>query len=151
MEKNIIEVNGKKLHLVLGRTKEEWLSTYFGYPEVMDFSIDIFFKGLAEIDEKIWYWLIDGRCYETIEKVSDEKNGVSLIRDLSGTKKYSVGNLEDVLTTMGEYLKENKEQGYESEFDGSLFAELTGTGLFHDACGKTLWVNDGIHYVTTDY
>ena len=69
MEKKVtIIVNNAKLHLVLGKTYEEWEKLYSG-----EICWDILFEelidGSLEINENIWYWYIDGRCYETFEKV----------------------------------------------------------------------------------
>jgi len=68
MRKKVIEVDGAKLHLVLGGTYEEWDKLYGG-----DIYWDILFEelidGTLEINEDIWYWYIDGRCYETTETV----------------------------------------------------------------------------------
>lgn len=69
MEKKVtIIVNNAKLHLVLGKTYEEWEKLYSGevnwgilFEELID--------GSLEINENIWYWYIDGRCYETFEEV----------------------------------------------------------------------------------
>lgn len=68
MRKVTVEVNSAKLHLVLGGTYEEWDKLYGG-----DICWDILFEelidGTLEINEDIWYWYIDGRCYETTETV----------------------------------------------------------------------------------
>ena len=72
MDKNrvVVEVNGQKLHLVLGKTVEEWEKTWDSeatwsvlHEEVLD--------GTMELTEYIWYWYIDGRCYETYEDVEE--------------------------------------------------------------------------------
>ena len=67
MEKTII-VDGKNLHLVLGKTEEEWSESYGG-DCIWDFPIEELLDGTIDINEDIWYWLIDGRCYETNESV----------------------------------------------------------------------------------
>ena len=69
MKKVELKVNGDKtLHLVLGKTYEEWDEKYGNH-----FCWDILFEelidGTLEINETIWYWYIDGRCYETEETV----------------------------------------------------------------------------------
>ena len=64
---------------------------------------------------------------------------------------YNLNNLADMLSEMADYLNENEGQGYEKDFNGSLFELLTNTALFHDACGKEIerGVNEVV--VTTDY
>lgn len=64
---------------------------------------------------------------------------------------YDLDNLETMLTAMGEYLAENKGEGYESDFGNGLFESLTKTALFHDACGKIIDSNENEVVVTTDY
>jgi hypothetical protein len=67
MEKRtIVEVDGSKLHLVLGKSKHEWEKTY---GELWDILFEEFLDGTMEINEDIWYWYINGRCYETFERV----------------------------------------------------------------------------------
>lgn len=68
--KKIIIVDGKKLHLVLGKTREEWTEKHGGDEESLwDILIEELINGTIEINEDYWYWLIDGRCYETYEEV----------------------------------------------------------------------------------
>ena len=83
MERNRITIAapGGKLHLVLGKTEEEYLNengegaifgTYYGASyDLWDFPIEELLDGTVEINEDIWYWLIDGRCYETTEEVEE--------------------------------------------------------------------------------
>ena len=76
-----LNVEGRKLHLVLGKTSEEYyeeysdgaiLGTYYGADyDVWDFPIEELLDGTIDINEDIWYWLIEGRCYETTEEVED--------------------------------------------------------------------------------
>lgn len=69
--KKVIIVDGKKLHLVLGKTKKEWESIYWQTlsEELWDFPLEELLDGTLDINEDIWYWYIDGRCYETSEEV----------------------------------------------------------------------------------
>ena len=73
MERNrvIIEVNGQKLHLVLYKSHGLWLDTYASNPDCWDILLEELLDGTMEINEDIWYWLIDGRCYETTEEVEE--------------------------------------------------------------------------------
>ena len=72
MDKNrvVVEVNGRKLHLVLGNIVEEW-EKICGTEETWGILLEEFLDGAIEIDEHIWYWYIDGRCYETTEEVEE--------------------------------------------------------------------------------
>ena len=69
MEKRVtLEVNGAKLHLVLGKTVEEWKETWGNdNNDLWDILFEELLDGSIDIDEDIWYWYIDGRCYETEE------------------------------------------------------------------------------------
>ena len=83
MEKNrvVIAAPGGNLHLVLGKTEDEYLreysdgaifGTYYGNSyDLWDFPIEELLDGTIKINEDIWYWLIDGRCYETTEEVEE--------------------------------------------------------------------------------
>ena len=70
MKRVTISVNNKKLHLVLGGTEEEWSARYGGVI-CWDILFDELIDGTLEINEDIWYWYIDGRCYETDQRVND--------------------------------------------------------------------------------
>lgn len=72
MDKNrvVVEVNGQKLHLVLGKTVEEWEKTWDS-EETWSILLEELLDGTIEITEYIWYWYIDGRCYETYEDVEE--------------------------------------------------------------------------------
>jgi hypothetical protein len=71
MDKNrvIVEVGGKKLHLVLYKNRTQWLERYGRIEECWDILLEDLLDGAVDIDENIWYWYIDGRCYETTEEV----------------------------------------------------------------------------------
>ena len=69
MEKRVtLEIDGVKLHLVLGKTVKEWEEAR-GNDDLWDILFEELLDGSVDIDEDIWYWYIDGRCYETYEKV----------------------------------------------------------------------------------
>ena len=63
-----LEIDGVKLHLVLGKTVKEWEEAR-GNDDLWDILFEELLDGSVDIDEDIWYWYIDGRCYETYEKV----------------------------------------------------------------------------------
>ena len=69
MEKRVtLEIDGVKLHLVLGKTVKEWEEAR-GNDDLWDILFEELLDGSVDIDEDIWYWYIDGRCYETYETV----------------------------------------------------------------------------------
>ena len=63
----ILEVNGKKLHLKFGHTLAELYKKNYD-ENVWDFPFEELVDGTVEINEDIWYWYINGRCYETNEE-----------------------------------------------------------------------------------
>jgi len=67
--KVIIEVNGQKLHLVLHKDKALWQERYGYIDECWAILFEELLDGTLEINEDIWYWYIDGRCYETTETI----------------------------------------------------------------------------------
>ena len=69
MERRVaLEVDGIKLHLVLGKTVKEWDETWGNNnSDLRDFLFEELLDGSIDIDENIWYWYINGRCYETEE------------------------------------------------------------------------------------
>lgn len=70
MEKRTcIIINGKKMHLVLGKTIKDW-EKYSSNEILWSFPISEFIEEAIEINEDIWYWLINDRVYETEEEVN---------------------------------------------------------------------------------
>ena len=72
VKKVTVSVDDKKLHLVLGQTYAEYLHEVKEDDEnddLWDFTIEELLDGTIEINEEIWYWCINGRCYETYEEV----------------------------------------------------------------------------------
>ena len=69
MKQVVIQVNGKSIHLWLGGTLQAWSKQNDSDADLWDFQLEELLDGTVEIDETIWYWLIDGRCYETDEVV----------------------------------------------------------------------------------
>lgn len=65
-----IEVKGRKLHLVIYESLSHWLRLYEA-EDLWDFLLEEILDGSVEFGEDIWYWYIDGRCYETSEQVED--------------------------------------------------------------------------------
>lgn len=68
MEKRTyIIINGKKMHIVLGKTIKDW-EKYHSNEILWSFPISEFIEEAIEINEDIWYWLINDRVYETEEE-----------------------------------------------------------------------------------
>ena len=63
--KKIVIVDGKKLHLILGKTEEEWKFLYSEYENLWSMPLEELLDGTLEINEDIWCYYINGRCYET--------------------------------------------------------------------------------------
>ena len=72
MERTIIKVNDKELHLVLHKTYFEWFKRYGDCDNFWDILIEDLLDNSIEVNEDIWYWLIDGRCFETDQVVVSE-------------------------------------------------------------------------------
>lgn len=63
-----IIVDGYKLNLVLGLSKTEYMASFGGSyddGELWDFPLEELLDGTIDINEEIYYYLINGRCYET--------------------------------------------------------------------------------------
>ena len=69
MKKVVVIVNDKKLHLVLGKSINDWACAYADIQDFWNVPLEELLDGTLEINEDIWYWYIDGRCYETSEEV----------------------------------------------------------------------------------
>ena len=69
VKKVTVSVDDKKLHLVFGKTYAEYLHEVKEDDDLWDFPIEELLDGTVEINEEIWYWCINGRCYETYEEV----------------------------------------------------------------------------------
>ena len=67
-KKTSIIINGKKMHLILGKTIKDY-EKYSSNEVLQSFQIDEFIEGAIEVNEDIYYWLINGRVYETEEEV----------------------------------------------------------------------------------
>lgn len=65
IERTIIIVNGKKMHLMVGVTP----STIENDENLWDISFEDFLTNAVEVNEDIWYVYFNGRCYETNEQV----------------------------------------------------------------------------------
>lgn len=63
----VIIVNGFSVHLVLNKTMSEWIRNFKSNGNLWDFPIEEILDGTVEPNEGIWYWLINGRLYETDE------------------------------------------------------------------------------------
>ena len=67
--KKVILVDGSWLHLILGKSVAEWNELYGEDEDLWDVSFEELLDGTLEINQDVWYWYIDGRCYETDEEV----------------------------------------------------------------------------------
>lgn len=63
-ERTIINVRGKKLHLIFNVKIYNDFANY-----LWDFLFEDFLSGAIEINEDIWYIYYEGRCYETEDYV----------------------------------------------------------------------------------
>ena len=68
IKKTCIIIDGKKMHLVLGKTLKDY-EKYNSNEVLWSFQLDEFIEGAIEVNEDIYYWLINGRVYETEEEV----------------------------------------------------------------------------------
>lgn len=68
--KKVINIDGKKLHLVFGKSYSEWVKLFNSNEDLWDFLLIELIDGSVEINEDIWYWFINNRCYETNEYVN---------------------------------------------------------------------------------
>ena len=64
-----IIVNGATVHLVLGKKVSEWKEVYGSNADLWDFPLEELLDGTVDPNEDVWYWYINGRCYETDENV----------------------------------------------------------------------------------
>ena len=89
-ERKIIKIGGVPMHIVLGKTHQEWKEKYGGRCFCF-FSLGDFVNGIADADSSVWYWLIDGKMYETTE----ETEGIITQEPLADSKFVSskVGTL----------------------------------------------------------
>ena len=69
-ERKVIIIGGVEMHIVLGKTYQEWEEKY-GADSFCDFCLEDFINCEIESDSSIWYWLIDGWVYETSEETED--------------------------------------------------------------------------------
>lgn len=69
MDASIIKVMNKSLHLIINSTMEELKEKADYDDECWDFPLEEILDGSVEVNEDIWYWLINGRVYETHNEV----------------------------------------------------------------------------------
>ena len=72
MKRKTIIVDGHSLNLIINVTMEEYMDTYaaeYSNGDVWDFPIEELLDEAIDIREDIWYYLINGRCYESSEYV----------------------------------------------------------------------------------
>lgn len=77
MDRKILAVDNRNLHLILNKSVKEWESQYGGDYNLWDMPLEELLDGTLEINDTIWYYYIDGRCYETTEYVEDMGRGLS--------------------------------------------------------------------------
>jgi hypothetical protein len=56
------------LNLKLNKKLSTWKRKFGSDGNLWDFPLEELLDGTIEPNEYIWYWLIDGRCYETTEQ-----------------------------------------------------------------------------------
>ena len=61
-----------QLHVITGKTLKEWKACYGNDDALWDVSIEDIETGAIEPNADCWYWLINGRLYETNEMVTKE-------------------------------------------------------------------------------
>lgn len=71
LNRTTVIVNGQTLHLVLGKSIEEWNDMYANNNDFWNIPLEEFLDSSLYPNEDIWYWLINGRCYETNEPVKE--------------------------------------------------------------------------------
>lgn len=107
-QRKTIIVDGYNLNIVFGKTKTEWVEKHKNYDtedELWDFPINELLDGTIEPNEGLWYWLINGRLYETFDlvgyedklKLTDELE--AKIREAIG-EDYSELDIEERLTEL---------------------------------------------------
>lgn len=77
MDRKVLAVDNRNLHLILNKSVKEWESQYGGDYNLWDVPLEELLDGTLEINDTIWYYYIDGRCYETTEYVEDMGRGLS--------------------------------------------------------------------------
>lgn len=74
IETKTIIVDGFNLNIVFGHKKSEWITEHKNKDsegELWDFPIEELLNGAIEPNEEMWYWLINGRLYETFDLVDE--------------------------------------------------------------------------------
>lgn len=72
--KKTVTVDGRRMHLVFGKSVDEWARLYGSRNgDLWNVPFEELADGTLDINEGIWYWYIEGRCYETDEE-ADQVN-----------------------------------------------------------------------------
>lgn len=74
IERKTVIVNGYNLNIVFGHKKSEWVNEHKNKDskgELWDFPIEELLDGTIEPSEVMWYWLINGRLYETFDFIEE--------------------------------------------------------------------------------
>ena len=77
MDRKVLAVDNRNLHLILNKSVKEWESQYGGDCDLWNMPLEELLDGTLDINDTIWYYYIDGRCYETTEYVEDMGRGLS--------------------------------------------------------------------------
>ena len=71
MEQIIIPVKDRNLHLMLGVSVEEVEAQDGNDNDLWNMPLEEFLDGTLEVNDTIWYYYVNGRCYETTICVED--------------------------------------------------------------------------------
>ena len=71
MKQIVINVRERNLHLILGMSVEVWESQYCNDNDIWNMPLEEFLDGTLDVNDTIWYYYINGRCYETDQRVND--------------------------------------------------------------------------------
>lgn len=69
MTGKVLTIEGRRLHVVTGKTLDEWNREHDD-GENWDFPAEEIIDGTVEFEEDRWYWLIGGRFYETHDEAA---------------------------------------------------------------------------------